>query len=46
MDRDEVKDILGIPKDHYVATVTPLGYPVDKGKVAPERKDVSWYLRE
>ena len=27
MDRDDVKDKLGIPKHHYVATITPLGYP-------------------
>lgn len=29
MNLDEVKEILDIPKDHYVATVTPLGYPVE-----------------
>jgi len=27
MDRDDVKEMLGIPKDHYIATITPLGYP-------------------
>jgi nitroreductase len=27
MDRPEVKELLGIPENHYVATVTPLGYP-------------------
>jgi nitroreductase len=27
MDRPEVKEKLGIPNDHYVATVTPLGWP-------------------
>jgi nitroreductase len=29
MDRDDVKEILGIPSGHYVATVTPLGYPAE-----------------
>lgn len=45
MDREEVKQILNIPDSHYVATVTPLGYPENPDKEAPERKDVSWYLR-
>lgn len=27
MDRDDVKKLLGIPLNHYIATVTPLGYP-------------------
>jgi len=27
MDRDEVKEKLGIPKNHYVATITPIGWP-------------------
>jgi nitroreductase len=30
MDRDDAKDALGIPKDHYVATVTPLGFPAER----------------
>jgi nitroreductase len=46
MDREEVKQILNIPDNHYVATVTPLGFPQDPEKEAPERKDVSWYLRQ
>jgi nitroreductase len=27
LDTPEVKEILGVPGDHHVATVTPLGYP-------------------
>ncbi|MGD2246953.1 MAG: nitroreductase family protein [Candidatus Methanofastidiosia archaeon] len=27
MDTSEVKNIVGIPESHYVATVTPVGYP-------------------
>jgi len=45
MDRDEVKNILGIPREHYVATVTPLGFPEDISKEAPSRKPLIWYLR-
>jgi nitroreductase len=27
MDRDDVKKALGIPQTHYIATITPVGYP-------------------
>ncbi len=27
MDRDDVKELLNIPKNHYIATITPVGYP-------------------
>ncbi|MHA2294567.1 MAG: nitroreductase family protein [Candidatus Hodarchaeales archaeon] len=27
MDREDVKETIGIPKNHHVVTVTPLGYP-------------------
>jgi len=27
MNRNEVKEKLGIPKKHFIATITPLGYP-------------------
>jgi len=27
MDRDDVKEMLNIPKNHYIATITPVGYP-------------------
>jgi nitroreductase len=37
MDRDDVKERLGIPRDHYVATVSPLGYPNETPHV-PERR--------
>lgn len=30
MDRDDVKETLGIPQNHYVATVTPLGHPAEQ----------------
>ena len=46
MDREEVKEILDIPRDHYVATVTPLGYPLDRDKQPPERKEREWFLRK
>ncbi|MHA1616793.1 MAG: nitroreductase family protein [Candidatus Njordarchaeales archaeon] len=37
MDRDDVKEMLGIPKDHYIATVTPLGYPEYVPEPPPRR---------
>ncbi|MFQ5979283.1 MAG: nitroreductase family protein [Candidatus Heimdallarchaeota archaeon] len=37
MDRDDVKQALGIPKDHYVATVTPVGYPKRQRKPSQRR---------
>lgn len=36
MNRNSVKEILNIPEKHYVATVTPLGYPDEKPD-PPER---------
>jgi nitroreductase len=37
MDRDEVKERLGLPADHYLATVTPLGYPAERPEVRPRK---------
>ena len=45
MDRDEVKQCLEISGDHYVATVTPLGYPGKFPVKIPERKESSWFIR-
>lgn len=45
MDREDVKEMLEIPSDHYVATVTPLGYPENWPEKAPGRKDRSWFVR-
>jgi nitroreductase len=45
MDREEVKRLLDIPDDHYVATVTPVGYPAGGLIDPPARKDVSWFVR-
>jgi len=38
MDSDVVKEKLGIPKEHYVATITPIGFPARVPK-APRRRD-------
>ncbi len=45
MDRNDVKERLGIPQDHYVATVTPLGWPAERPE-APGRKTAEKYLRD
>lgn len=44
LNRDEVKERLGLPVDHYLATVTPLGYPAERPKVKP-RKSAESYAR-
>ena len=44
MDRESIKKKLNIPVDHYIATITPLGY-IDKEIDAPERKEPSKYIR-
>ncbi len=44
MDRKEVKDILEVPENHYVATVTPVGFPEDYPD-APPRNPVNDYIR-
>jgi len=38
MDRSEAKQALGVPLDHYIATVTPVGYPAETPAV-PDRRD-------
>jgi nitroreductase len=37
LNRDEVKERLGLPVDHYLATVTPLGYPAERPDVRPRK---------
>ena len=44
MDTEEVKQCLDIPADHYVATVTPLGYPAEQPTTAP-RKPAEEYVK-
>ena len=45
MNTDEVKQHLGIPLGHHLATVSPLGYPA--GTIArPERKPVGHFVRD
>jgi nitroreductase/catechol 2,3-dioxygenase-like lactoylglutathione lyase family enzyme len=44
MNRDKVKERLGIPVAHYLATVTPLGYPAERPSVRA-RKPAESYVR-
>lgn len=44
MDRETVKDVIGVDPSHHVATVTPLGYPEDIPDM-PERNDAEYFLR-
>lgn len=38
MDRLEVKKAIDVPKEHYVATVTPVGYPAEIPEMSRRRK--------
>ncbi|MBN1232619.1 MAG: nitroreductase family protein [Candidatus Coatesbacteria bacterium] len=44
MDRDEAKTVLNIPAHHFIATITPLGYP-DETKTIPERRNLGEFVR-
>ena len=44
LDRDEVKQRLGLPVEHYLATVTPLGYPAERPTIKP-RKPAESFVR-
>ncbi len=44
MDRDEVKDILKIPHDDYIACLTPIGFPAEEFAL-PKRHEVSSFVR-
>jgi len=37
MDRVDVKEALGIPQEHYIATITPIGYPAERPQVPPRK---------
>ncbi|MBU7046497.1 MAG: nitroreductase family protein [Theionarchaea archaeon] len=37
MDRLDVKEMLNIPENHYIATITPLGYPETIPEAPPRR---------
>ncbi len=44
MDRERVKEEMGVPMDHYVVTVTPLGYP-QEFPTTPKRKEVEKFVK-
>lgn len=45
IERDKVNDILGVPKDHTVVTVMPIGYPVStEPHKEDERKPTEWMI--
>lgn len=44
MDKDEIKDLLGIPHQDYIACLTPIGYPAEHFPV-PERHQVKDFVR-
>jgi len=38
MDREDVKECLNINKEHYIATITPLGFPYETKEIPDRRK--------
>jgi len=46
LDREDVKERLGVPSTDYIATVTPLGFPAQRGIEPPPRKELSGFIRE
>lgn len=44
MDRDDVKELLDIPKEDYIACVTPIGYPKENPDL-PSRRKVEEFVR-
>ncbi|MDZ7672069.1 MAG: nitroreductase family protein [Halanaerobiales bacterium] len=44
MDRESIKKKLNIPIEHYIATITPVGYIKEETK-APKRKEIAKYIR-
>lgn len=45
MDREEVKKLLGIPSNHNIATITPLGYPAQLIPGPPGKKELFWFVK-
>ena len=45
MDQPEIKTRLGLPPKHYLATITPLGFPLTGATATPDRKDLGAFIR-
>lgn len=43
MDRDDVKELVGLDKEKHIAMITPLGWP-DERKALPERRTVDQFV--
>lgn len=46
MNTPKVKSLLSIPESHYIACLTPIGYPQKIDMTLPERKSVPEFVRE
>lgn len=44
MNRDDVKERLGIPAESHISTITPLGFPADPGPSLPDRRPATELL--
>jgi nitroreductase len=45
MDKDEVKELLGVPKDDYIACLTPIGFPAESFDL-PKRHEIASFVRQ
>lgn len=45
MNRDMVKELLGIPVDHFIATITPLGFPSERNYSIPFRNESATFQK-
>lgn len=45
MNTPKVKDLLGIPQNHYIACLTPLGYPDQLMTKIPERREITEFVK-
>jgi nitroreductase len=46
MDSPEVKSLLNLPEAHYVATITPFGFPASPAPATPVRRELNWFLHD
>lgn len=37
MDQEDAKEVLDIPQEHHIATITPLGYPAEQPETPPKK---------
>lgn len=44
MDRDDVKDLVGIDKNKHIAMISPVGWPTVKNRKVPVRREIEQFV--